>query len=828
MNETTETIEVYDSYGVLIGYNVITNYDDGQGNTGSSTSYYDVNWNSLGGTSTSTDSQGYSYTSDWSNSTSTDSAGNTVQTYTSNWSDSNGGSGSSELASIYDANWNQLSGSGTSSYSDGLGYSYTSGWNNSTNADSAGNTVQTYTSSWSDSYGNSGSSESTYGYDANGNSWGSSTFTDGLGYSSTSNWNSNTSTDSAGNTVQTYSSSWSDSYGNSGSSESTSTYDANGNSWGSSTTTDSQGYSYTSDWSNSTSTDSAGNTVQTYSSNWSDSNGGSGSSTSTYTYDAGGQFIGSTYSDGITTTVYDSNWNIVSQSVDVSQLTPDGQGGYFHDDGYGNITTYDANGVVTGHSSTYSYDDGLGNSYSSTSYYDANGNSWGSSTSTDSQGYSYTSNWSNSTSTDSAGNTIQTYSSSWSDSNGGSGSSESTYTYDAGGQFIGNTYSDGITTTWYDSNGQIIDQVSSDETAPTLQFTTPQDDALDVAVNSDITLTFDESIKAGSGNIVISDGLGDVRTIDVNDGSQVSFGFSKNGTTNTVTINPAEDLLTDSNYFVQLDAGVVTDLVGNAFAGVSDETTLNFVTAPLDTVAPTLQSITPQDDAFDVAVNSDITLTFDESIQPGSGNIVISDGLGDVRTIDINDGSQVSFGFSKNGTTNTVTINPAEDLLTDSNYFVQLDAGVVTDLTDNAFAGVNDETTLNFVTALGTTESVSQTSVPLDSAPVVPVNSGITVTTPVGRDITVTTPANNDIAVTTPTSSHINVPTPASSDAAAAAPAARVNHGSASGNGDALDVHRDTGDVTFSIENDAVPENPISLVGVTDIAGNQAGVLYSV
>ncbi|MBF6647392.1 Ig-like domain-containing protein, partial [Methylobacter sp. BlB1] len=641
-------------------------------------------------------------------------------------------------------------------------------------------------------------------------------------------------------------------------------------------------------------------TVQTYTSNWSDSNGGSGSSTSTYTYDASGQFIGSTYSDGITTTVYDSNWNIVSQSVDVSQLTPDGQGGYFHDDGYGNITTYDANGVVTGHSSTYSYDDGLGNSYSSTSYYDANGNSWGSSTSTDSQGYRYTSNWSNSTSTDSAGNTVQTYisswsdsnggggyseststydasgnswgsstttdnqgysytsewsnitstdsagntvqtySSSWSDSNGGSGSSESTYTYDAGGQFIGNTYSDGITTTWYDSNGQIIDQVSSDETAPTLQFTTPQDDALDVAVNSDIILTFDESIQPGSGNIVISDGLGDVRTIDVNDSSQVSFGFSKNGTTNTVTINPAEDLLADSNYFVQLDAGVVTDLVGNAFAGVNDETTLNFVTAPLDTVAPTLQSITPQDDAFDVAVNSDIILTFDESIQPGSGNIVISNGLDDVRTIDINDGSQVSFGFSKNGTTNTLTINPAEDLLTDSNYFVQLDAGVVTDLTGNAFAGVSDETTLNFATALGTTEPVSQTSVPLDSAPVAPDNSGITVTTPVGRDITVTTPADNDIAVTTPTSSHISVPTPASRDirvtapassdvaAPAADPAARVNHGSAPDNGDALDVHRDTGDVTFSIENDAVPENPISLVGVTDIAGNQAGVLYSV
>ncbi|WAK02974.1 Ig-like domain-containing protein [Methylobacter sp. YRD-M1] len=874
MNETNETIEVYDSYGVLIGYNVITNYDDGQGNTSSSTSYYDVNWNSLGGTSTSTDSQGYSYTSDWSTSTSTDSAGNTVQTYSSSWSDSNGGSGSSESTSIYDANWNQLSGSGTSSYSDGLGYSYTSDWSNSTSTDSAGNTVQTSTSSWSDSYGNSGSSEST------------------------------------------------------------STYDANGNSWGSSVTADSQGYSYTSSWNNSTSTDSAGNTVQTYSSSWSDSNGGNGSSTWTYTYDASGQFIGSTYTDGITSTVYDSNWNIVSQSADVSKLTPDGQGGYFYDDGYGNITTYDANGVVTGHSSTYSYDDGLGNSYSSTSYYDANwnylgdsgtssysdglgysytsswnnststdsagntiqtyssnwsdsygssgsseststydanGNSWGSSITTDSQGYSYVSDWSNSTSIDSAGNTVQTYSSSWSDSygnsgssestsiydangnswgssittdsqgysyasdwsnstsidsagntvqistsswsdsNGGSGSSTWTYTYDASGQFVGSTYSDGITTTWYDSNGQIIDQVSSDETAPALQTSTPQDDALDVAVNSDIILTFDESILAGSGNIVISDGLGDVRTIDINDGSQVSFGYSKNGTTNTVTINPTEDLLADSNYFVQLDAGVVTDLVGNAFAGVSDETTLNFVTAAPDTTAPALLTSTPQDNALDIAVNSDITLTFDESILAGSGNIVISDGLGDVRTIDINDGSQVSFGYSKNGTTNTVTINPTEDLLADSNYFVQLDAGVVTDLVGNAFAGVSDETTLNFGTvAPDAIEPILQ------------------IRTPHGNDIEIQ--ANGDAALAAPVI-RIALAVPA-----VANPTAEFNSRSPLGNrdslelgnGGSLEVYRDTDDRSLSIENDAVPENPITFVGVTDIAGSQADVLYSV
>jgi|GEM_PF-2388393 len=281
---------------------------------------------------------------------------------------------------------------------------------------------------------------------------------------------------------------------------------------------------------------------------------------------------------------------------------------------------------------------------------------------------------------------------------------------------------------------------SEDTTAPTLQTSTPQDDALEVPVNSDIVLTFDENIQAGSGNIIISNGQGDTRVIDVNDSSQVSFGSSKNGMSNTLTINPTEDLLADSSYFIQLGEGVITDLAGNAFAGVNDETTLNFVTAPPDITAPTLQTSTPQDDALEVPVNGDIVLTFDENIQAGSGNIIISNGQGDTRIIDVNDFSQVSFGGSKggfgsskngsggskNGTINTVTINPTEDLLAGSNYFIQLGEGVITDLAGNAYAGINDETTLNFVTAPpDTTAPVLQFSSPYDDASEVPVNSGI-------------------------------------------------------------------------------------------------------
>ena len=42
-----------------------------------------------------------------------------------------------------------------------------------------------------------------------------------------------------------------------------------------------------------------------------------------------------------------------------------------------------------------------------------------------------------------------------------------------------------------------------DRTAPQLQQTTPADNATDVAVNANLILTFNEAVKAGTGNIEI-------------------------------------------------------------------------------------------------------------------------------------------------------------------------------------------------------------------------------------------------------------------------------------------------------------------------------------
>jgi len=225
--------------------------------------------------------------------------------------------------------------------------------------------------------------------------------------------------------------------------------------------------------------------------------------------------------------------------------------------------------------------------------------------------------------------------------------------------------------------------ISSD---PLLTWSNPWDEST-LKLGSDIILSFDEMVKAGNGDIVISNGS-DTRMISVNDASQVSFNGSK------VIINPATDLIPDTTYNIQMAAGVIEDMSGNDYAGINDPTALNFVVLDSD---PLLISITPWDDATDFWVGNDIQLYFDEVVQAGNGDIVISNGT-DTRMISINDASQITFNGSKYGSSNSITINPTMDLLPNTSYNIQLAEGVIVDMEGNAYAGINDATTLNFMT----------------------------------------------------------------------------------------------------------------------------------
>jgi len=131
-------------------------------------------------------------------------------------------------------------------------------------------------------------------------------------------------------------------------------------------------------------------------------------------------------------------------------------------------------------------------------------------------------------------------------------------------------------------------------------------------------------------------------------------------------------------------AAQITDAVGNVSAA---SVALSFT---LDTTAPVFSAVTPADNTSSIVENSNIVLTFVESIIVGSGNIVISNSAGDTRTIAATDTSQVSI----NG--NTVTINPSSDFKAGYSYSVQIDNGVFKDASGNSYEGIADTTSLNF------------------------------------------------------------------------------------------------------------------------------------
>ncbi len=246
-----------------------------------------------------------------------------------------------------------------------------------------------------------------------------------------------------------------------------------------------------------------------------------------------------------------------------------------------------------------------------------------------------------------------------------------------------------------------------DTIAPAISSTTPADDATGVAIDANLVITFDENVVAGTGYVSIYD-IDDnlVEAIDVT-GDQVSVSGA------TVTVNPTDALAELTTYYVQIDATAFDDTSGNSFAGISDTTTWSFTTA--DETAPTISSTTPADNATDVAVATNLVITFDENVVAGTGYVSIYDSDDNlVEAIDVT-GGQVTVSDA------TVTIDPSDLLAEGAAYYVQIDATAFEDTAGNAFAGISDTTTWSFATAapddLGTVDFLQRTNQDATSSP---------------------------------------------------------------------------------------------------------------
>ncbi|MEB3220005.1 MAG: choice-of-anchor I family protein, partial [Nostocales cyanobacterium 94392] len=123
-----------------------------------------------------------------------------------------------------------------------------------------------------------------------------------------------------------------------------------------------------------------------------------------------------------------------------------------------------------------------------------------------------------------------------------------------------------------------------------------------------------------------------------------------------------------------------------------------------DTTPPELNAanpLTPADDATNAVIDADLTIKFNESVQKGTGNILIknsSDGSV-VETFDV----ATSTAITVSG--DTVTINPTNNLAASTGFYVEIDAGAIEDAAGNDFAGISGNSTWNFTT--GTEDSIT-------------------------------------------------------------------------------------------------------------------------
>lgn len=125
-----------------------------------------------------------------------------------------------------------------------------------------------------------------------------------------------------------------------------------------------------------------------------------------------------------------------------------------------------------------------------------------------------------------------------------------------------------------------------DKISPEITTYFPAHQAIAVQPADNLVLTFDERVlPVTSKNIVIRNATDNqiVETIAVTQ-ANVSV------TNETVTVNPTLDLSHNTTYSIQIDAGAFTDVAGNAYKGITNNTSWNFTTSALQIYTVTYDS----------------------------------------------------------------------------------------------------------------------------------------------------------------------------------------------------------------------------------------------
>lgn len=161
-----------------------------------------------------------------------------------------------------------------------------------------------------------------------------------------------------------------------------------------------------------------------------------------------------------------------------------------------------------------------------------------------------------------------------------------------------------------------------------------------------------------------------------------------------------------ASYFLAASSGTYGAGTGTYALSVAAGTA-----AALDTTAPTVSTFNPADGGTGVVTSANIVLTFSETIQRGTGNIILKSAAGaTLETFDSATSSRLAISGS------TLTIDPTSTLADATRYFVTFASGTLTDLAGNAYAGSSSYDFTTQAVATGTTDNSVPGDIKLVSA----------------------------------------------------------------------------------------------------------------
>lgn len=226
-----------------------------------------------------------------------------------------------------------------------------------------------------------------------------------------------------------------------------------------------------------------------------------------------------------------------------------------------------------------------------------------------------------------------------------------------------------------------------DTQAPVLTLFAPTNNQSNVAIGTTLSLTFDENIKATTGKkIKLFDSTDPVTPIENIDASAGTISAK------SITFTLTKALTGSKTYYVLIDNGAITDIAGNAFAGISSTTTWRFST---DAIAPSLTQLTPANNSTDISFSPTLELRFDEDILAVTGkkiDLYVAGSANPVATVDAS--TAVITG-------KVATFTLANALISSSVYHVLVANGAFTDISGNPFVGITLSSEWTFTTRDG-------------------------------------------------------------------------------------------------------------------------------